>query len=382
LQARRTEIEQAALARVYSLADPGEPVDPEYAEGLRVAVSAAIEYGVAALERGQDQSPPIPSPLLTQARLAARNGVTLDTVLRRYFAGYTLLGDFLAQEAEDDGLLGGAPLRLLMRTQAALFDRLVAVVTDEYTREADKRLDSSERRRAERVEGLLAGELLDTTELGYDFEAHHLGLIGTGPQAAEAIQGFSADIDCRTLVIRHGEGTVWAWLGARRPIDAAEFYRLALNGLSAQLSLAMGEPDKGLAGWRQTHRQAMAALPIAQRGSENVVRYGNIALLASMLQDELLTTSLRRLYLEPLALERDGGEVLRETLRAYFAAERNISSAAVALGVKRHTVTNRLRTIEDRLGRSLADCATELDAVLRLEDLGLDVFPRVGVSLG
>jgi hypothetical protein len=37
--------------------------------------------------------------------------------------------------------------------------------------------------------------------------------------------------------------------------------------------------------------------------------------------------------------------------RAYFDAERNISSTAAALGVDRRTVRNRLRVIEELLGR-------------------------------
>jgi DNA-binding PucR family transcriptional regulator len=58
--------------------------------------------------------------------------------------------------------------------------------------------------------------------------------------------------------------------------------------------------------------------------------------------------------------------VARRTLRAYFAAERNVSSAAAALGVRRQTITSRLHVIEERLGRSLGVYATELDAALRL----------------
>jgi DNA-binding PucR family transcriptional regulator len=135
------------------------------------------------------------------------------------------------------------------------------------------------------------------------------------------------------------------------------------------LPLAIGEPSQGPAGWRLTHRQAQAALLIALRSSEAIVRYSDVAVLASMLQDELLTASLRQLYLEPLAVGRDKGRALRETLRAYFAAERNISSTAAALGVNRHTVTNRLRVIEDRLECPLGSCAMEIDAALRLENL-------------
>jgi DNA-binding PucR family transcriptional regulator len=90
--------------------------------------------------------------------------------------------------------------------------------------------------------------------------------------------------------------------------------------------------------------------------------------LASILRDDLGTISLRHLYLEPLESGRDGGKVARETLRAYFATERNISSTAATLGVDRRTVTNRIRAIEELFGRPLGDFATDLETALRLAD--------------
>jgi DNA-binding PucR family transcriptional regulator len=110
------------------------------------------------------------------------------------------------------------------------------------------------------------------------------------------------------------------------------------------------------------------------RGPKSVVRYPDVALLASLLQDEALATSLRRRYLAPLANTRDGGETLRLTLRASFLAGCNASSAAAALGVKRHTVTNRIRAIENRLGLSLGAYAAEVELVLRLESLSQPKF--------
>jgi DNA-binding PucR family transcriptional regulator len=91
-------------------------------------------------------------------------------------------------------------------------------------------------------------------------------------------------------------------------------------------------------------------------------------LLAAVGRDELLAGSLRQLYLAPLEQTRDGGRVARRTLRAYFRAERNVSSTAAALGVDRRTVTNRLRAIEELLGRPLGSAATDLEIALRLED--------------
>jgi len=59
---------------------------------------------------------------------------------------------------------------------------------------------------------------------------------------------------------------------------------------------------------------------------------------------------------------------------SFFAAERNVSSAAMALGVNRNTVASRLRAIEERLGRSLGACAPDLEAALRLEEVGQQPF--------
>jgi PucR-like helix-turn-helix protein/diguanylate cyclase with GGDEF domain len=368
LQARRSEIEQAARTRIYAVADPTQVTDPEYAEGLRGAVSAALDYGFASIERGEERAPPVPAALLAQSRLAARSGVSLDTVLRRCFAGYTLLGDFVMKEAEDGALLHDEALQHVLRAQAALFDRLIAAVTEEYSRGTEGRADSAEERRAKRVRKLLDGELVDTSELRYDFEVCHLGAIAWGRDAAEGLRSLAAILDRRLLMVRGGEA-LWAWLGGRCRVDRDDIERIVTEVWPVDVPLALGEPGEGLPGWRLTHRQARAAFAVIPRAGSTFVRYADVALLASMLQDDLLVTSLHELYLVPLAQERDGGQALRETLRAYFEAGRNASSAAAALGVNRDTIANRLRVIEQRLSHSLNTCGAEVEAALRLEDL-------------
>jgi len=366
-------MEQGILTRVHAVADPSEAIDPEYSDSLRSAVSAAIDYGLEGVKGGEGRPPDIPVVLLAQARMAARNGISLDTVLRRYFAGYVLMGDCLIEETARETLLGGAALKYLLRTQAAIFDRLIAGVSEEYGQEKKSRLNSSEERRVDQVQRLLDGELLDAADFDYDFEAHHLAVIAAGPGAVEAIRELTAPLDARPLMVRRGESGVWAWFGSRRALDPDKLEGTASDMWAAPVALALGEVAQGIDGWRLTHRQACAALPIAMRSPGSLVRYSEVALLASMLQDEVLMASLRQLYLEPLDDARDS-EMLRGTLRAYFAARCNVSSAGAILGVKRHTVTNRLRAIEGLLGRSLGDCSAELDAALRLEELGGPVF--------
>lgn len=376
LRERRAEIEQVALTRVYSVSDPTEGLDPEYLSGLRAAVTAALDYGIEALERSEDRPAPIPTVLRSQARLAARNGVELDTVLRRYCAGHALLDDFLVEESERGGLPKGTSLKRLLRVEAAALDRLLAAVSEEYAREAKARPGSPEQRRFERIERLLAGEPVDTAELAYSFEVHHVAVVATGPGATEAIRELASALDRNLLLIRRDEDTAWAWLGGRRPLEFEALERVVSQSWPAEVPLALGEEGLGLSGWRLSHRQAQAALPIAMRSPGALTRYADVALLASTLQDDLLATSLRRLYLEPLERERDGGNALRETLRAYFASERNVSSTAIALGMSRKTVISRLRTTEHRIGRPLAACAAELEMVLRLDRLRDRESPR------
>jgi hypothetical protein len=369
LQGRRDEIELALLNRIYGISDTSGLSDSDYVEGLRAAVAAALDYGLAAIEQGGEHPPQMPAILLVQARMAARLGISLDTVLRRYFAGYALLGDYLLEEAEKGGLLGGPSIKSLLRTQAALFDRLLAEVSEEHAREAEVKQSSAGERRAERVQRLLAGELLDTADIDYDFGGHHLGMLAAGDGAVDGLRELAGRFDCRLLLVHPGDGPAWGWLGTRRRLDPGELESVADDLWPTELLLALGEPWSGLAGWRLTHQQARAALPIAARSRHNVVRYSKVALLASMLRDDLLSMSLRELYLAPLEAERDGGVILRETLRAYFEAERNLSSAAATLGVSRRTVANRLQTIESRIGRLLGPAMADIEAALRLDEL-------------
>lgn len=366
LKGRRGEIEEATLLRVRTLASPPEISEAEYAQGLKRAVAIALDYGIEGIAKGEGPVPAPPPELLAQARLAARNRIGLDVVLRRYVAGQALLGDFLMTEVSD---LSPAEPKRSLRRLSALLDRLLVAVSTAYEEERELHRQGVQRQRAERIERLLSGEPLDASGLGYDFEAHHLGLLAQGPGARELLAGLASTLEARLLSVAREGGVHWAWLGSRRELDPELALKAAKDKAKAGLSLALGEPGEGIAAWRLSHRQAEAALAVANRGPEPLVRYAEVALLASALQDDLLVSSLRRLYLEPLEAERDGGEVARETLRAYFATGRNVSSTAAVLGVTRQTVTNRLNSVENRMGHQAWHSA-ELEIAIRLREVG------------
>lgn len=119
VEARRDELEREVLDRIAAISDPSELADPSYADGLHATVWVAID-------RGEEHAPPAPVVLLAQARAAARNGVSLDTVSRRYFAA----------------------------------------VSKAYELESEMaRAQTSRQRLADRIDGILSGELLDTSDL-------------------------------------------------------------------------------------------------------------------------------------------------------------------------------------------------------------------------
>lgn len=368
LRERLPELEATITTRVYAISDPRDVTDPTYLQGLHAALPVALDAAIVAIESGERHTPDIPPALLAQARLAARAGVSLDTVLRRYFAGNALFADVLVEEAERAAVPGSA-VRRLLRTQATLFDRLLAGVSGEYAREARSRPTDSAERRRECVKRLLAGELADHSELGYDLDAHHHGLMAKGEGVQELVLELAKRLDRRLLAVCREEEPVWAcWLGGRRPLATDQVLRALDDVFPDRFIVTVGEPGEGLSGWRFSHRQAKAALSIAERRGQPIVRYADVAVLASIVRDDLVATSLRQLYLAPLERARDGGEAARQTLRAYFAAERNISSTAAALGVDRRTVRNRVRAVEDLYGRPLRALATDLETALRLDD--------------
>lgn len=367
LEARSDEIEEAIFARIWALSDPMEIDDPEYRSGLRATVAEAIRYALLTIERGQDWSAPLPPAAAAQARLAARSGIRLDTVLRRYAAGDRLLGEFIMDETRR---FPSEVLRQVLRVQGPQVDRLMAAVAAEYMDEAEQIRRSPAQRLGERVQRLLAGQQpADVGSVEYELDAWHLGLVVAGARAEAAAHTLASALSRAPLVVGRGNGVAWAWLGGRRPLSVPEVERHATADLLGDVSLAVGEPRYGIEGWRLTHREAQAARLVMLRRSRRFIRASEVTLLAAILGDESLAKSLRATYLAPLDELGDSGRVLRDTVRAYFAAGFNAAAAAAALKVDRHTVQRRLRKVEEALDCLLHDCHAEIEVALSLEEL-------------
>jgi hypothetical protein len=369
LRPHRHTIEQAIHARIRrAVPHRTEEDNPDYEAGLQKAIMAIVDYSLEAIEQGPEWAEPIPQDAAAQARRAARAGVDLGTIQRRYFVGHREFGEFVTQELERVGLLSdGEVVNHLRTTQEALLEHLAAVIEHEYNHEQESMGGS---RRPEIVQRLLSGELVEPTELtelDYEIDTYwHLGLIASGPGIEDIVRTLRGRYRCKLLRVSLNS-RVCAWLGMRQaPTFDGE--SLSTRG-HPELSLAIGEPGKGFDGWRLTHHQARAAFAVALRRSERVAWYAEVRLLAAALQNETLARSLTQKYLVPLGTQSDGGVKLRRTLRTYIDLECNATSAAHSLRVGRHTVESRVHTAERLIRSTLRECLPELDVALRLEEL-------------
>lgn len=393
VRAHHDEIVEMIFTRVTGDAFPrtGDQ-NPQYLAGLHATVAAAVEYGLDGIEHGENWAGPIPQVTIEQARRAARLNVSLDTVLRRYILGHTLLGEYAMQAAHSYEPPGEQDvLPAVLRAQAAVLDRLLQAITHAYQQELALAARSPQQHLSEQVTALLDGDIPHQPPFDYKLDAWHLAIIATTTTAAStsaatstsagaasagnALRALASRVDRRLLCVAHGQHTVWAWLGGTTRLTVADVQRAirttpaTLTSVAVGVVFAVGEPAHGLDGWRLTHRQAQLALLVAQHRPQPLTRYGDVALLASALKDPALAQALTEIYLAPLDDARDRGPMLRDTLHAYLAAERNASSAASALKIARGTLSNRLRMIEERLGRTLNSCPAELEIALQLDKL-------------
>jgi hypothetical protein len=252
------------------------------------------------------------------------------------------------------------------RRQTLLLDRLADAVVEEYLR-AENRGGSTAKARLKLVKGLLAGEALDPGALGCEFNRHHLAVVAKGLERRR-LDDLATELSPDLLLVHPGSPFVWAWLTTTHELEKDAILAAATTTLPSDCLAAFGACERGEAGWRASHMQALLALAVVLRTGVPA-HYEEVALVSSALATQPAEAFLRRQYLNPIKESSRGSNELQATLRAYFAAARNCSSAAAALKVSRQTVHNRLQVVEDRLGRALSSCATNLEVALELDEL-------------
>jgi sugar diacid utilization regulator len=345
-------------------------------------IAACLDCGLASIEQRSQWLGPIPPEVTAHARRAASSGVSLTTALCRCVAAYSLVWGFVLDDVADHPPPGQQTFVLLHQVSAALaavLARVQAEIADAQSAEITRRSRSREQRRAEIVRRLLACERVDSSELAeldYQLDVWHVALIATGAKAKEAVRHLASELGRQVLLIQHNEATMWTWLGSpHRP--AFDDIERVYAKLSADAPIAVGEPGRGVDGWRTSHCEARGALLVARERPTRITRYLDVALEAVALQDEALADSLIEKYLLPLEAVSIGGQMARKTVRALFDAEHNVSSAANTLNAHRSSVHRWREQIEQRLGYRLHEHQAEIETALRVDELRRHSTPIV-----
>lgn len=373
LKSRSPDIEDALIARLRS-SELWADLDPETITRLRPAAIETVAGIAAAVEQGE-WSPALSPAMVALIQSAARQGGSLEGLLRGFSLGANVFFDFIAEELGELPQAAGA-LRYAVSWLSRNSDQLMNAFAAVYQEEVERLNSSPSRQMAQRLQGLLAGGPGDYADLGYRLDACHVGVIAFGGRAELECRALAESLGCDLLALPRAEDTVWAWFGSPRQIELDRLTQLVDS--RASLSLAAGEPRNGLDGWRLSHREALAALEVALLEPPGLTRYSDVALVADALRNEATGKALIDRYLGPWDRNRDG-ERLRVTVRTYIDSDCNAASTASALGVNRHTVQRRLRKIEEAIGEPLSARRAELDVALRLERLTVRA-PENGAS--
>jgi DNA-binding PucR family transcriptional regulator len=287
----------------------------------------------------------------------------------------------------DPGDLATA-LELTTRFLFAFVDGATVRVDEAYEVERETWLRGAAAARADALEDILADRERDgqaaSKRLRYDVGRHHLGIIAwlehvpeTGDALSilnESISGVARSFAAESSITQPiGSLVVAAWFSSHRAFST-EGMAIFENGsrpysLPHGLSIAVGEPGHGLAGFRRTHIQAgharrVAAL-VAPHGGP-ITRYRDVAVAALCTADGDHAAAFVSSVLGPLAADDVVTFRLATTLATYLRENRSRTKSAVQLGIHPNTVSYRVHQAEELLGRDLTGDLLDLRVALEL----------------
>lgn len=331
------------------------------------------------------------------ARTLARRGFELRMLLRTYHVGMEAVLDYMTEAVDQRQ----APQEIERAVMLRMFERAtkwvsmsVELLTDTYMEERERVLRAALNRRTETVRALLAGDELDldqaSARLGYRLTQRHLAFVlwtdesesGSGDGevvgllervATKVAAGLGAG---RLLTVASGASGMWAWAGlddlssaemARIEQESGALARIAAGLVEAPVRVAFGVPGSQVTGFRHSHREAMAARQVAERGpvpTARVIGYREVEIAYLAGADDAAMRGLIGRELRTLSGSDPNAARLRETLHAYLKSHRSPEATAKLLGVHKNTVRYRIQRIEELLGHPIEQRSLPLAVAL------------------
>jgi len=386
-----------AAAREITDAIHAELPELEVDDELRVSTFAGshsvlrLLADMIALRRPPSEAQPPPAAV-EYAREFVRRGVTIDTLLRAYHVGHATFFRNIAVLVDRQVIDPGQAKRAIEAAANWTFDYVQALnrgVVARYGEEREAWIRSATAIRSETLRALLAGDPIDpqtaAQRLGYNLDRRHVAFVvwlsddATAAGDLAALERVAFDLarslgDAQALVVPLGARLVAGWIPLGDSVaapGAGSSIRLGI-GSHEPILAAVGTAARGVAGFCDSHRDALNARRVAQlaaRPAGSVTRYEDVALTALTSIDLELARRFVTAELGPLAAQDDDTLRLTATLRVYLEERGSPRRAAQRLGVHENTIKARVRTINALLGHPSGERVGELLVALRLARL-------------
>jgi DNA-binding PucR family transcriptional regulator len=327
-----------------------------------------------------------PAAAVEYARRLAQRGTPVTALLRAYRVGHACFSDWvlteLARQADDAEMISAATLGM-SKIVAGYIDQTSEEMVAAYTQERENWLRNRSAARTARIRDLLSGERIDLTAteatLGYRLRQYHLGLVCWAGDAAgpadeisrleHAVCHVAAQAACggEPVFLPRDESSAWAWLplGIRDTFDAAAASTADADG---DIHFAFGDAAKGAAGFRLTHRQALAAQAVALAAGSappRAVAFSEVAPVAMMLGSTDLLRAWVRSTLGGLATDDEHHARLRDTLLVFLQTGGSYKTTAERLVLHKNTVQYRIRKAEESIGRPVGENRHNVELALQ-----------------
>lgn len=380
-------IQQTLVDNIAELGDDGQLV-----ELLRDTVAGNVDTFFSAIRhRIPIRQVEPPTAALEYARRLAQRDVSADALVRAYRLGHRGALGVVLDEIRASRLDPRVSLDVFDRMSSVSFeyiDWISQLVVETYQAERERWLQNRNALRGRQVRDLLAGGEVDvdalTTAIRYPLNRVHVGVVvwwddpgqGTDLDSMERfVRGLaeSAGALDAPLFISVDGVTGWGWI----PLPAgARGDAVAIIGASAERvadgpNITVGAPLPGVAGFRNSHRQAQLARDVliaSNAGGRRVATAADAGLLmAALLGDQVADAAVWvGEVLGPLATDSENDERLRETLRVFLRAGSSYKAAGDELHLHVNSVRYRVQRAIERRGRPIDADRLDVEVALVL----------------
>ncbi|MDZ7911924.1 MAG: helix-turn-helix domain-containing protein [Rhodococcus sp. (in: high G+C Gram-positive bacteria)] len=323
------------------------------------------------------------------ARTIARRGLHLRVLMQIYRVGQKTLLMFAAETASerisDPTLEPKVLIRLLERANHWLNVSL-EILTDTYSEERERGLSGAFARHAETVQAIIRGEIVDTlaasNQLNYQLIRHNIALVlrfeNASSDHSEDVVGVldsvaravAATIGVRQLLtLPSGSHGLWAWLSVDVVPDLTAMDIGA--DIPAGVSVTIGNPGKGIRGFRQSHTEAVSAQSISdcRASATRLTFYADVEIVHLLDGHPEAAKALVSRELRGLDGTDAAAAQLRRTLRTYLSVNCSPDAAARAIGVHKNTVRYRIQRAEEMVGHPIGPNQLKLELALEYADI-------------